>query len=271
MSKTGTVYIVELQKSQKVAQILDVVAIGFAEFFGTAILVFISCLGASKWIVGADLILFHSCFAAGLAVTTAIHIFGPISGAHVNPVTTVGAFIMNQIPLYMVPIYIIPQLAGSTVGYGLLMVVTPEAFLRAPEDPNFKDLPRHGIGMNIPSTDIYPSQALAMEMFITIILTFANCSSWDPRAKHLVDSVSIRFGLIVAGINLAAASYTGASMNPARSFGPALWNNDWHLHWIYWVGPLTSAVVGSLIYKYLFLNIYSKKYIETPVQTHLEL
>ncbi|KAK9739673.1 Major intrinsic protein [Popillia japonica] len=251
--------------SPRLGRNLEKVAIAAAEFFGTAILIFISCMGASRWLVDGDLSVLHSSFAAGMAVTTAIHIFGHISGAHVNPVTTVagahvnpvttvGAAIMQKITLDQVPFYVIPQLLGGCVGYGFVMVVTPEQYMR---DPNSTQ-PQHGIGMNVPSTRIEVSQALGVEMLISLVLTFANCASWDPRTKHLIDSVSIRFGLIVAGINFAAASYTGASMNPARSFGPAVWNNDWENHWIYWVGPLTSAVVGSVIYRFLFINIYNR-------------
>ncbi|GJQ82779.1 hypothetical protein Trydic_g13482 [Trypoxylus dichotomus] len=237
----------------KMGKMLEKIAIATAEFFGTAILVFISCMGASRWIIGGDFSILHSSLAAGMAVTMAIHNFGHISGAHVNPVTTVGALIMEKITLDLVPFYVVPQLLGGATGYGFVMVVTPKELMRA---QNFS-LPQHGIGMNIPSTEISPSQALGVEMLISLVLTFANCASWDPRTKHLIDSVSIRFGLIVAGINFAAAAYTGASMNPARSFGPAVWNNDWEHHWIYWVGPLTSAVVGSAIYRYLFINIYN--------------
>lgn len=78
------------------------------------------------------------------------------------------------------------------------------------------------------------------------------CSVWDARNEKNSDSVSIKFGLTVAVLATAVGPYTGCSMNPARSFAPALWNNQWSHHWVYWFGPIGGALIASFVYKTVF-------------------
>lgn len=101
-------------------------------------------------------------------------------------------------------------------------------------------------------SDVSAIQGLVLEGTATAILMLVVCSIWDARNAKNTDSVSIKFGLTVAMLATAFGPYTGCSMNPARSFAPALWNNEWSHHWIYWFGPIGGALVTSVVYKIVF-------------------
>lgn len=105
-------------------------------------------------------------------------------------------------------------------------------------------------------TDIHATvsviQGLIVEAMTTGILMLVACAVWDVRNASNTDSVAIKFGLSVTGLATVAGPYTGCSMNPARSFGPAIWNNQWSNHWIYWLGPLGGAFLAAFAYRMVF-------------------
>lgn len=100
--------------------------------------------------------------------------------------------------------------------------------------------------------DVDPMQGLLVEGVATAILMLIACAVWDPRNSHNTDSTAIKFGLSVTALATSVGPYTGCSMNPVRSLGPALWNDFWENHWIYWFGPLGGALLASLAYKSIF-------------------
>lgn len=83
------------------------------------------------------------------------------------------------------------------------------------------------------------------------------CGCLDPRNANKSDSTAIKFGLTLSTLGMAVGPYTGCSLNPARSFGPALWHNDWREQWVYWLGPISGAVLTTLVYKTLFWPVKS--------------
>lgn len=95
-------------------------------------------------------------------------------------------------------------------------------------------------------------QGLLLEAVATAILMFVVCAVWDRRNEKTTDSVAIKFGLTITALATAVGPYTGCSMNPARSFAPALLNNFWSNQWIYWLGPLAGSALISLFYKATF-------------------
>lgn len=97
-----------------------------------------------------------------------------------------------------------------------------------------------------------PTQGLVTETVATGILILLCCASWDPRNAKNSDSTGIKFGLTVATLSMSSGPYTGCSMNPARSFAPALWNNFWANHWVYWLGPIAGSILMTLAYKTIF-------------------
>ncbi|CAH0557414.1 unnamed protein product [Brassicogethes aeneus] len=211
-----------------------------SEFFATALLIFMICMGCTMQI---DATVLQNCLTSGFIVMILVHTFGPISGAHLNPVVTISYMIINRLSLKETFVYFIAQFLGALTGYGLLMVITPLKYY---------DVPGHC--MTLPNPELETWQAVTCEFLLTFVLIVAACATWDTRNENSLDSVSIRFGLLIAALSIIGSPYTGTSMNPARSFGPALWKGDMRSQWIYWIGPTLGSVVGSYVYKLLFLK-----------------
>lgn len=91
-----------------------------------------------------------------------------------------------------------------------------------------------------------------MEMSLTGILCLAYAAALDERHAAHHDSIAVRFGLIVAGLAMSGAEISSSSLNPARSLGPAIVQNVWRNHWVFWVGPLSGSFLGSMIYRIVF-------------------
>lgn len=223
---------------------LDKICCFLAELMGTGLLVFLGCMGCIKTDTFANNHL-QMVLNFGLVVMIVIQCFGCVSGAHLNPAITIAAFIYDLVKLPMVLVYCVAQLLGAFIGYGLLKTLVPENTIMV-------DGAKHGLCVTVVHEDITSLQGLAIEFIVTSVLIAVCCGVWDPRNSKYHDSVAIRFGLAVACLACTAGPFTGASMNPARSFGPALWNMDFQDHWIYWFGPILAAIITSIAYKTVF-------------------
>lgn len=113
-------------------------------------------------------------------------------------------------------------------------------------------------------SDISPVQGLLLEGVATGVLMLIACAVWDPRNSANTDSVALRFGLAVTGLATAVGPYTGCSMNPVRSFAPALWNDQWADQWIYFFGPIGGSLLVTLAYKSLFAIKHDEKDLNIP-------
>lgn len=230
----------------------DKLLLALGELIGTAILVLIGCTASVGGITEKSPSHLQTAVAGGMGIMIAIQCVGHISGAHINPAITVASVIFGNKSLPMAFLYIIAQCLGSVTGYGLLKMVTPENNLYNDNQTN----------SSFCTTDIgnlSEARGFAVEALATGILVFFTYGIWDSRNAKNTDSTSLRFGFCVIALSLAFAPYTGCSMNPARSIGPAIWNNSWKNHWIYWVGPIGGSVVASLIYRCLFLPVTKEK------------
>ncbi|CAH1185864.1 unnamed protein product [Phyllotreta striolata] len=226
-----------------------------AECGGTAILVFLGCMGCvSSLAAGGSIPHEQISFTFGLAVMAAIQVFGHVSGAHINPAVTVAAATLGDIPLLQVPIYFVGQFLGALLGFGLLWVVTPDVHLG---NQMVFGVKQPGVCSPVVSPNISAGQACFVEFLLTLILVLVCCGVWDARNRDKHDSVSLRLGLAVAVLAMAGGPYTGANMNPARSFVPAMFNGDWQAHWVYWIGPLAAGFVGGVIYRLIFRKTQS--------------
>ncbi|XP_074032766.1 aquaporin AQPAe.a isoform X2 [Leptinotarsa decemlineata] len=232
----------------------DRVILCASEVGGTFILVFLGCMGCVSGIAGGSIPHEQISFTFGLAVMVAVQVFGHISGSHINPIVTVAAAVLGNISLIQVPILIVGQFLGAILGFGLLMAVTPENLMGNVYHNVSGEMVKQGVGVCSPMVNhaITPAQGLLVEFLISLILVLTCCGVWDARNSDKHDSVPIRFGLMIAVLAMAGGPYTGANMNPARSFAPALMNGDWKDHWVYWVGPLAAGFFGALLYRLIF-------------------
>jgi aquaporin NIP len=168
----------------------------------------------------------------GLVVMAMIYATGHLSGAHINPAVTIAFTLTRHFPARDAGAYIAAQLAGACAAALLLLAAWP-------------DQPAQ-LGATIPSVAI--GTALAYEAILTAVLMFVIVSvATDARAVGAAAAIAI--GGTVALDALFGGPVTGASMNPARSFGPALAAGEWQDLWIYVVGPVAGAALGGLAYQ----------------------
>ncbi|XP_029664206.1 aquaporin AQPcic-like isoform X2 [Formica exsecta] len=219
---------------------------GLAELIGTSILVLVGCMGCvgSLGVVPPHL---QITLTFGLAVMVVIQCFGHISQAHVNPAITVGAVVLGKKTIPEALVYLVSQVIGAILGYGMLKVVTPKDYLTSGTAEQ-----SHLFCVTDLHADLSAIQGLILEGLATAVLVLVFCSVVDPRNERNTDSVALKFGLTVAVLATAFGPYTGCSMNPVRSFAPALWNNEWSHHWVYWFGPMGGALIASFAYRTIF-------------------
>lgn len=212
-----------------------------AEFIGTFMLVFVggAAIMASA-MSGAQSALLVIALAHGLVIAIMVTALMRISG-HFNPAVTIGFLAVRRIEPMMAGVYLGAQLIGAMAGAYALRGVFPEAIFTA----------ARGGGQFI-SLDITGTQAFMAELIVTfmfVLVVFG--TAVDPKAPR-VGGLAIGFA-IAAGI-LAIGPITGGSMNPARSFGPAVASGVYEGQLIYWTAPIAGGILASLLYEYLFLR-----------------
>jgi len=212
---------------------MDLVRRTLADAIGTFALVFAGC-GAV--IVEAQTgALGHVGVSAvfGLVITVMIFATGHISGAHFNPAVTVAFAAIGEFQWRDVPAYIIGQIAAAVLAaLALGALVGTEAHL----------------GTTLPALEVGP--AIAVEVVLTFFLMFViTAVATDARASGKLAGVAIG-GTVGLGA-LFGGPLTGASMNPARSLGPALVSGTFEGLWIYLVAPLLGAALGAFAYRFV--------------------
>jgi MIP family channel proteins len=168
----------------------------------------------------------------GLVIMAMVYATGHLSGAHVNPAVTVAFSLTRHFPAREAIAYVVAQCAGAVIGALLLLAVWPEQPAQ--------------LGATVPSISI--GGALAYEMVLTAFLMFVIMAvATDTRSVGAAAAIAI--GGTVGLDALFGGPVTGASMNPARSLGPALASGEWTDFWIYVAGPLLGAALGALAYQ----------------------
>jgi MIP family channel proteins len=203
-----------------------------AELIGTFILIFFGC-GSILIDQNLDGIfgLQGIAFAFGLIVMAVVYAIGHVSGAHINPAVTLALAAVNKFSWHKVPFYLIAQFLGATLAAFALSVSV------ATDD---------SLGMTMPSGDI--GQALFLEVIMTAFLLFVVMGvGTDKRAPSTFTAIAVG-GVVIVDV-LVGGTISGASLNPARSFGPALVTMNFEHLWIYFVGPIAGALVGVMLYR----------------------
>lgn len=195
-----------------------------AEFIGTFILIFIGAGSAalgSGGIVGVAL-------AHGLAITVIVYALGAISGAHVNPAVTLGVALLGGIQWAKAVWYWAAQLIGGVAAaFVLYFVLGAQA---------------GNLGATTLASGVSPVQGVVIEALLTAFLLLAVIASGVKGRNG--NAVGLAIGLAIAMDILLAGSLTGASMNPARTLGPAIVSGNFADLWVYLVGPLAGAAAA---------------------------
>lgn len=238
----------------KVSQCLLAEAIGtfFLCFAGiSAILCTQEPINSGAGIVGIAL-------AHGLALSVAVNAFGGVSGAHFNPAVTIGMLVTGRIKFDNAVQYILSQLLGASVAAYACAQFFPQAAI----DSAKLGIPLPGAG-NMPGEEgawLTLPVLLAVEFVLTFLLMTAIFGTAVDERGKAVKIGGFGIGLTVTFDILAGGAITGASMNPARSFGPALvyqftgGEGAFDLHWCYWAAPIAGAVVAALVYDNFILE-----------------
>ncbi|XP_077581099.1 aquaporin-4 [Stigmatopora nigra] len=216
-----------------------------SEFLATLLFVFLGLGSTMGWhdpaVAGppipAHRIIISLCF--GLTIGTMVQCFGHISGGHINPAVTASMLATRKVSVVKGVFYIVAQMVGAIGGSGLVFSVTPSDR-------------RGSLGVCALHEKINVGQGVLVELLLTAQLVFTIFATCDSKRTDLFGSASLSIGLSVTIGHLFGIPYTGASMNPARSFGPAVVMNNFNQQWVYWVGPVLGGVIAGLLYDYLF-------------------
>lgn len=208
-----------------------------AEFIGTFVLVFFACGTAA--VVGCSAEngtgYLLTALAFGLVIVAMAYSIGNVSGCHINPAVSIAMLVSGKLSVKDFIGYVVSQFAGATVGAAALM-----AFVG-------KD---SGLGANALYQDNI-ALSLIIEIILTFVFVFAILGVTSKTENGAVSGVVI--GLTLTLVHILGISFTGTSVNPARSFGPALFVGGEALAnvWVFLVAPLVGGVLAALVYKFL--------------------
>ncbi|UCH98252.1 MAG: MIP family channel protein [Candidatus Aminicenantes bacterium] len=223
-----------------------------AEFIGTFFLVFVGCgaVTANQLFNGAVGHLGVS-LAFGLVIMVMIYAVGHISGAHFNPAVTISFTFNRHFPLKLVTPYILSQYLGA-IAAAYVLFLTYNPMLQAQKPGAVLNL-----GVTQPANDSLIT-GIIWEFLLTFILMFViTAVATDTRAVGSAAGMSI--GGTVCLCALFAGPITGASMNPARSLGPALVTGQWEFFLVYLIPPILGAVLAGYTYNFLCCHVITSK------------
>jgi aquaporin Z len=171
--------------------------------------------------------------AFAFVVIAMVYALGHVSGAHINPAVTIAFWSARRFPAREVFPYIVAQCAGAAAASATLRAVLG---------------PVGQLGATLPAISI--ASACIVEWLLSFVLMLVIMAvATDDRVAPGFAAIAV--GLTVGFCALTGGPLTGASMNPARSFGPALVGGLWQAHWIYWLAPVTAMVAAARLYDWL--------------------
>jgi len=215
-----------------------------AEFLGTFALVFFGAgaICTERFLQSSGTGLLATALASGIAIAVLSLAFSHISGAHFNPAVTIGFWISKRMNTMEVLGYWLAQILGGIIAAFLLKAIIPREDAWQPVLGGTPDLMR----------DFTRLPAMGLEALVTFFLVlvyFATTSDDNIESRSLS---GFAVGLVYTIGILVAGPFSGAALNPARAFGPALASTHWANQGVYWVGPLTGGFVAGLVYDALY-------------------
>jgi len=233
---------------------------GVSEFFATLIFIFIGtgAVVASQAQLGSSTIgvpnLTLIALAHGFCIMVLVYAVGEVSGGHINPAVTWACLLTNKISFIRAIIYVIAQLSGAVVGSALLKSILPTSL-------------QFSMGCHSINPALTSGQGFGCEVIFTFIFIFVVfATAISPFAGKLAPLsggeaeygpgklTPFAVGMTILILHCVGIPFTGASMNPARSFGPAIVHGCWSNHWVYWAGPLVGSSIAAVVAQIIFLS-----------------
>jgi aquaporin Z len=214
-----------------------------AELNGTFTLVLLGC--GSAVLAGGEVGQLGISFAFGLAIVAMAYGIGPISGCHVNPAVSFGAFMAGRLPMNTMLKYWAAQFTGALLGAGVLYLIAT--------GKTGYDLAANGLGQNGWGADYLGEYNLASALVFEVVATFlflvVILGSTQKSAPGMLAGLAI--GLTLTVIHIVGIQVTGVSVNPARSFGPAVIVGGTAISqlWLFLIAPLIGAALAGLLFK----------------------
>jgi MIP family channel proteins len=217
-----------------------------AEFIGTFAVVFAAAgaICAEQYLRSTGTVSSGSlgyALAYGLVTAGMVSALGHVSGAHLNPAITIGAWVTKRMGTVPALFYCIAQLGGAASAAYVLAAVLPETAWRP---------------VSLGATDLAPDftrmHGMLFEGVVTFFVVLVYFSSALDAGGAFRQLGALAVGLMIAAGVLVSQPFTGASMNPARTFGPALAAHHWINHGVYWVGPLFGGLFAAVACDRLF-------------------
>lgn len=216
-----------------------------AEMIGTMVLVLMGC--GSAVIAGSHIGFLGISFAFGLAVLVMVYAIGPISGCHINPAITIAMLAAGKMNAKDAAYYILAQFVGATIGAGILLAI---ATGRADYSLALNGLGQNGYGLCSPNQYSLAAALLAEIVFTAIFLLVIFGAIHKDAPKGFA---GIAIGLSLVLIHIVCIPITGTSVNPARSFGPAILVGGQALSqlWLFIVAPILGGLLAAITWKNL--------------------
>jgi aquaporin Z len=211
-----------------------------AEFTGTFALVFLAVGAAVTGIKSAGPL--SVALAFGLVLTFAVYAFGPVSGCHVNPAVTLGMVLARKMPWSEAVPYWVVQLVGATAAAALLKLMTSSFDVK--DETGALGTNGYGAGHGINMGGAFVVETVLTLLFVLVILLVT-----DQAGNAAMAGLAI--GTTLAVVHLVGIPLTGTSVNPARSFGPALFEGGTALSqlWLFMLAPLVGGALAALVYQ----------------------
>jgi aquaporin Z len=217
-----------------------------AEFIGTLVLVLIGCgaavLGGMDHVGQLGIAL-----AFGFAIVGMAYAIGPVSGCHVNPAVSLAVFVAGRMPLTEMFAYWVAQFLGALAGAAILAAIANGVMPAGPLGQNGWG-PGYNGGFSLGAAALF-------EVVMTALFTLVILGSTSPKAPAQFAGLAI--GITLAMIHIVGIQVTGVSVNPARSFGPAILVGGQAMSqlWLFLVAPPIGAIISGLIFRARLLEI----------------
>ena len=207
----------------------------FAEFIATTLFVYTGC--GSVYASGGDKLTIALAF--GLSITALAYTVGHVSGGHMNPIVSIAMIVLGQIDVLTAAMYIVAQCLGAMVASSLLSV----GFIS------------HSVSLVVNQVNdktITTGGAFIMEVVLSFLLVYVIAETAVNKQGGAGNCAPIAIGVAVFMAHIVAIPFTGCSINPARSFGPAIISGTFNDLWLFVVAPITGAVLAALTARFVF-------------------